>query len=190
LRSIYHECDLLIAETWRDGVFDVTEPAVLAAILSIFVHEPRRSRRSGPHRQTPSRKHRARHDRLGDRRRDDITERVREVAFLDSRQRECEDAHNLHHAKSPDDGFASTIAAWVRGAPLVTVLELVGADGVPLSPGDFVRTAKQVADLCEQVGRLGTGTPLAETALAARDAVVRSVVAGPVAVPRHEGPDS
>jgi ATP-dependent RNA helicase HelY len=120
---------------------------------------------------------------LGDRRRGDIAERVAEIASLDSRQREFEERHHIRHAKSPDDGFASTIAAWVRGAPLVSVLDLVGADGVPLSPGDFVRTAKQIADLLEQVSRLGVGTSLAEIAQTAKEQVVRSVVAGAVAIP-------
>jgi hypothetical protein len=41
-----------------------------------------------------------------------------------------------------------------------------------------VRNAKQVADLCEQLGRMRQLTDVAETALEARDAVLRSVVAG------------
>jgi hypothetical protein len=41
-----------------------------------------------------------------------------------------------------------------------------------------VRNAKQVADLCEQLGRLRPLTRVADAALEARDAVLRSVVAG------------
>ena len=48
----------------------------------------------------------------------------------------------------------------------------------PTSPGDFVRQAKQVADLCEQFGRLRDLGDLAACALEARDAVLRSVVLG------------
>jgi hypothetical protein len=41
-----------------------------------------------------------------------------------------------------------------------------------------VRNAKQVADLCEQLGRMRHLTSVADVALDARDAVLRSVVAG------------
>jgi len=46
------------------------------------------------------------------------------------------------------------------------------------SPGDFVRNAKQVADLCEQLSRMSDQTSVADVAAEARDAVLRSVVAG------------
>jgi len=41
-----------------------------------------------------------------------------------------------------------------------------------------VRNAKQVADLCEQLTRMSDLTSVAEVAAQARDAVLRSVVAG------------
>jgi len=45
LRSIYHECDLLIAESITAGVFDGLEPAQLAGLLSCFVFESKRAGR-------------------------------------------------------------------------------------------------------------------------------------------------
>ncbi|MBW4030638.1 MAG: DEAD/DEAH box helicase, partial [Acidobacteria bacterium] len=46
LRSIYHECDLLIAECVGAGVFDDLEPAQLAGLLSSFVFEAKRGARA------------------------------------------------------------------------------------------------------------------------------------------------
>ncbi len=183
LRSVYHECDLLITEALRSGVFDDAEPATIAAVLSSFVYEPKRAKRSGPHRQTPTRKQRVRNDRLGDQRRSDINQRVGSVIGLAAYVSEVEDRYQVRHAKDPDPGFASTIAAWVRGAPLTTVLEIAEHDAGQLSPGDFVRNAKQVGDLCEQLARLCPGTELANCAEEARSGIIRSVVAGVSVIP-------
>ena len=60
----------------------------------------------------------------------------------------------MPHFKEPDGQFATIIAAWARGASLATVLDLADAEIGQTSPGDFVRNAKQVADLCEQLARL------------------------------------
>ena len=90
------------------------------------------------------------------------------------------------HAKEPDGKFMPVIAAWARGASLSTVLDLADVEIGTTSPGDFVRNAKQVADLCEQVGRLSTLASVADAALDARDAVLRSVVAGASTVHQSE----
>jgi len=82
------------------------------------------------------------------------------------------------NAKEPDGKFATTIAAWARGASLGTVLDLADVEIGQTSPGDFVRNAKQVADLCEQLARMSDLTSVAQVAGEARDAVLRSVVAG------------
>ena len=52
LRSIYHECDLLIAESITTGVFEGLEPAQLAGLLSCFVFESKRRRSPGQRRAT------------------------------------------------------------------------------------------------------------------------------------------
>jgi superfamily II RNA helicase len=176
LRGLYHECDLLIAETARAGLFENCEPATLAGVLSSFVFEARRARNKGPHQNTPTKKKRVRNDRLGDHRRGDITERLREIAALATHVTTVEEAYRVPHVRDVDGGFASTIAAWVRGAPLATVLELAEIDAGFLSPGDFVRNAKQVADLCEQVARWGSGD-LVAVASETREAILRSIVA-------------
>ncbi|MGH3732922.1 MAG: DEAD/DEAH box helicase [Acidimicrobiales bacterium] len=179
LRSIYHECDLLIAESISAGIFEDLDPAELAGLLSCFVYESKRSTRTlNAARHVSTKKKRAHHDRLGQIRRDSITERLREISVIALTVREVEDRHRVPHFKEPDGHFSTVIAAWARGVTLGTVLDLADAEIGQTSPGDFVRNAKQVADLCEQLGRMRHLTDVAAVAIAARDAVLRSVVAG------------
>lgn len=176
LRSIYHECDLLIAESISAGVFEDLEPAELAGLLSCFVYESKRSTRAvNAAQHVSTKKKRVHHDRLGQVRRVSITERLREISTIAVTVREVEERYKVPHFKEPDGHFSTIIAAWARGVTLGTVLDLADAEIGQTSPGDFVRNAKQVADLCEQLGRM---RHLADVALEARDAVLRSVVAG------------
>ena len=184
LRSIYHECDLLIAESLAAGVFDDAEPAILAGVLSSFVYEARKSRKSGPHQSTPHKKQRTKSDRLGEQRRGGITQRVNEIHSLAARVFEVEERYRVRHVKDPDGGFANAIAAWVRGAPLGTALDIADSDQGIATPGDFVRNAKQVADLCEQVTRLSSFSSVVAAAEEARVAILRSVVVGVSVHPR------
>lgn len=179
LRSIYHECDLLIAESITSGVFEGLEPAQLAGLLSCFVFESKRaSRTPNAARQVTTKKKRAMNDRLGQSRRGNISERLNDINATAATIREVETRFLVPHAKEPDGKFATTIAAWARGASLSTVLDLADVEIGQTSPGDFVRNAKQVADLCEQLSRMHDLTEVADVAAQARDAVLRSVVAG------------
>ena len=179
LRSIYHECDLLIAESLSAGVFEDLEPAELAGLLSCFVFESKRSSRgANAAQQVSTKKKRVHHDRLGQERRESISERLREITFIAATVRDVEERYQVPHFKEPDGHFATIIAAWARGVTLGTVLDLADAEIGQTSPGDFVRNAKQVADLCEQLARMRHLTNVADVALKARDAVLRSVVAG------------
>lgn len=187
LRSLYHECDLLIAESVAAGVFEGLDAAQLAGLLSCFVYESKRSTRSAnAQRQVSTKKKRVHHDRLGRERRASIADRIAEIAALSAAIVQAEDRHHVPHFKEPDGHFANIIAAWSRGVSLGTVLDLADAEIGQTSPGDFVRNAKQVADLCEQLGRLEQAGSVAEVALEARDAVLRSVVAGASSVHPRE----
>ena len=188
LRSIYHECDLLIAQAIAAGVFNDLEPAQLAGLLSCFVFESKRASRSpSAARQVTTKKKRSLNDRLGQVRRDSLSERLTEISVLAATVREVEARYRVPHAKEPDGHFATTLAAWARGASLGTVLDLADLEIGQTSPGDFVRSAKQVADLCEQLSRMPSS--LSGVAIAARDAVLRSVVAGASSVhPRGDIP--
>ncbi len=179
LRSIYHECDLLIAESLASGVFEGLEPAQLAGLLSCFVFESKRASRvpNAAHHVTTKKK-RALNDRLGHVRRGNLNDRLNDISATAVTIREIESRFLVPHAKEPDGKFATTIAAWARGASLGTVLDLADVEIGQTSPGDFVRNAKQVADLCEQLARMSDLTSVADVAAQARDAVLRSVVAG------------
>jgi len=177
LRSIYHECDLLIAESLAEGVFDDLDPEALAGVLSTFTYEAKRAGRSA-HAAThvTTKKRRSINDRLGPQRRDTMDDRLREITTLAVTTREVEERYQVPHAKEPDGRFATVIAAWARGAHLATVLDLADVEVGLTSPGDFVRQAKQVGDLCEQLARLSERGDVAAAASAARDMVLRSVV--------------
>jgi ATP-dependent RNA helicase HelY len=125
-----------------------------------------------------TKKKRSINDRLGQERRGSLNERIAEITVTSATIREIEDRYRVPHAKEPDGKFATTIAAWARGASLGTVLDLADVEIGQTSPGDFVRNAKQVADLCEQLSRMHHLTDVADVADQARDAVLRSVVAG------------
>jgi len=179
LRSIYHECDLLIAESIGAGVFEGLGPAELAGLLSCFVYESKRTGRAAhAAKHVSAKKKRAHHDRLGQDRRASIGDRLAEINVIAATIREVEVRYQVAPFKEPDGHFATVIAAWARGVSLSAVLDIADAEVGQTSPGDFVRSAKQVADLCEQLGRMSQHAFIADTALAARDAVLRSVVAG------------
>lgn len=179
LRSIYHECDLLIAESLNAGVFEGLDAAQLAGVLSCFVFESKRTSRTlNAAKQVTTKKKKVLNDRLGQERRGNIADRTHEIRMIALSISEVEDRFAVPHAKEPDAKFATTIAAWARGATLGTVLDLADVEIGQTSPGDFVRNAKQVADLCEQLARMSDLTSVASVATEARDAVLRSVVAG------------
>ena len=172
LRSIYHECDLLIAESITSGVFEDLEPAQLAGLLSCFVFESKRSTRAPHAGKNVTTKKKSINDRLGSERRANITDRLHEIQTNNALIREVEERYKVPHTKEPDGKFATTITAWARGSSLSVVLDLADAEIGQTSPGDFVRNAKQVADLCEQLARMSDLTAVAEVA------VLRSLVAG------------
>jgi superfamily II RNA helicase len=176
LRSLYHESDLLLAECLRDGLFDDLEAAELAGLLSVFVAEPKRGGRPAKL-ATPVKRRAAVNDRLGPQRRGTLQERLREIVATAAAVTEVEDLYRVPHGREPHPALMTIMAAWGRGVNLSTALDLADIELGPTSPGDFVRNAKQVADLCEQLARLPQLGALATTAQEAYEAVLRSVVA-------------
>ncbi len=183
LRALYHESDLLVAEALREGLFDGLDAAAFAGLASCFVYEPRRARRAPNAAKTVStKKRRSIPDRIGNDRRVSLDERIRSLGVIAATVRGVEDQFQVPHGRDPDGAFATTITAWSRGAALGTVLDVADVEIGQTSPGDFVRIAKQVADLCEQLARLGQLGDLADQAALARDSLVRSVVASATTV--------
>jgi superfamily II RNA helicase len=178
LRGVYHEADLLVADVLCDGVFDDLEPSLVAGVLSAFVFEPRRARRSGHGPTRPgTATRRTVSDRLGQRRRDLLAERLGALSAASARLSGLEDVHLVAHTKTPEPQAAAAVAAWARGATLGDALAIASRDAGDVAPGDFVRVVRQVADLCEQVARLAADPATAASAEAAVEGLVRSVVA-------------
>ena len=159
LGRLYTELDLLAAECLRRGLWDGLSPAELAACVSALSFESRRSDEASPPRLP------------GGRVRGVLASMVSLWADLDKTEQE----HRLSFLREPDAGFAWPAHAWAQGRPLEDVL----ATG--LTPGDFVRAAKQLIDLLDQVGAAAEGgaaaAGVAATARKAVSALRRGIVA-------------
>jgi ATP-dependent RNA helicase HelY len=132
LTRLYSELDLLAAECLRRGVWEGLNPAELAACVSVLSFESRKQTEdAGPARlpKGPVR--------------DVLNTMARTWAELDH----LEQRNGLSFLREPDAGFVWAAYRWVRGAKLEDVL-----DSVPgLTPGDFVRSMKQLIDLLDQI---------------------------------------
>jgi len=184
LSSVYHESDLLVAEALSGALLEGAEPAIVAGVLSALVFEKRRARpafgpgrsRHGPEgREAPRRKPAS--DRLGERRRLELSERLGSLARQHERIRALEEIHTVPRTAQPEPGLATAVAAWARGASFGTALEVAARDAGEMAPGDFVRTVRQLADLVHQVAMVAPDPATAASALAAHDLLLRDVVA-------------
>jgi len=154
LRRIYGEGDLVVAEALAEGLFDELTPAEVAGLASTVVYE---SRERVPRRvEMPTQPLRA---------------RLRAMTALWRRVREVEESHQVELSRELDVGFVPTVFAWAEGMSLEDVLE-----DSALTPGDFVRTCKQLLDLLRQMAEIGPGG-VAVAADDGVDLVNRSVVA-------------
>ncbi len=180
LSSVYHESDLLVAEALANEVLAGAEPAVVAGVLSAVVFEKRRARKMfGPRRTQPGRggSRRSGGDRLGERRRADLAERLGLLTIHHERIRELEEVHVVPRTPQPEPGLATAVAAWARGASFRVTLEVAARDVGEMAPGDFVRTVRQLADLVHQVALVAPDPAVGAAAGAAHDLLLRDVVA-------------
>ncbi|HVC13440.1 MAG TPA: DEAD/DEAH box helicase [Acidimicrobiales bacterium] len=192
LSRVYHESDLLVAEAIATDVLADAEPSVLAGVLSSLVFERRRARRppGGPvhgrrraarevtrEAQRRQRRPKSGGDRLGERRRQEIAERLGALDEVAERIRAVEEVHLVPRTRQPEHGLAGAVASWARGASFGTVLEVASQDVGEIAPGDFVRTVKQLVDLVGQVATVATDPPTAAAADAAVRLLRRDVVA-------------
>lgn len=134
LRRLYSERDLVLAQAIHEGVLDELNPAQLAAVVSSLLYESRRSENGEP-RRYPGGMHGM------------IAQRTRELKMLDEQiTLMCEDAH-LDNALQPlDFGIVDIVYEWASGEPLSAVLH-----NTDLTGGDFVRNAKRLADVLQQI---------------------------------------
>jgi ATP-dependent RNA helicase HelY len=145
LSGIYHESDLLVAETVRRGVLDDLAPPALAAVVSALTFEPRRAA-DGVGRVPPL-----------------VNDRVTSLVGVCEEIRADERRLGLRRTRRPEAGLAAAVGEWASGASLEAVLQRT-----EVAPGDFVRNVRQLIDLVQQVA---TVTPMAATAAAATAAV-------------------
>jgi ATP-dependent RNA helicase HelY len=181
LSRLYSELDLLAAECMRRGLWDDLSPAELAACVSALSFESRQADDAQPPRLPKGRVPEA------------LSATVRTWGELDQLEKDNE----LSFLREPDLGFAWAAYRWARGARLETVLD----ESPDLTPGDFVRSVKQLIDLLDQIASVPPTTPappadvipntpsapgtspapaspgLAATARAAIDAMRRGVIA-------------
>jgi ATP-dependent RNA helicase HelY len=157
LARLYHESDLLLIEALTDGVFDDLSTPELVALASVFVYEERRS--DGPDVEPwyPSA---------------DLRRRFRRVQACHLDLNTDENDYRLPLTRPPDAGFMAVAHGWASGGGLDDVL----ADE-EFTPGDFVRTAKQLIDLLRQLGKLAPRPSTAATARDGAEAVYRDLVA-------------
>jgi ATP-dependent RNA helicase HelY len=154
LARIYGERDLLVAECIRHGVWKGIEPANLAALTIALVYEARRDDEESP--------------RLPKGNFEQYAEKTLDIWWsLETLAKK----NKLPATGSPDFSISLAFHKWASNGKLDNVLDL--AD---LLPGDFIRWAKQVIDLLEQIAQVAD-QQLAATARAAVDSVKRGIVA-------------
>ena len=164
LARLWGESDLLAAECLRHEAWSGLEPEELAAVVSALVFESRRDNAPVPRVPVGA-----------------VTDALAETVQIWSQLAEDERRHRIDRTREPDLGFAWPIHRWARGESLAQVLEAADRNGQELSAGDFVRWARQVLDLLEQIaGVAGRTTPIGRTAAKAAGAVRRGVVAAGV----------
>ncbi|MCW1248770.1 DEAD/DEAH box helicase [Acaricomes phytoseiuli] len=166
LRRIYGEKDLLIALVLREGAFDDLNPEELAAFASALVYQAKREER-GIRPVLPTQALEAAAQTL-----------VRQWSVLE----DDEEQARLPLTAEPDFGMVKPVYAWARGQRLEKVLQ-----GTDFAAGDFVRWAKQVIDLLDQLAQAAGADPaesdlpdqqsLRKRCRAAIDLIRRGVVA-------------
>ncbi|MGI9596464.1 MAG: helicase-related protein [Acidimicrobiales bacterium] len=157
LARLYHESDLFLVEALQDGLFDDLNAAELVALASSFVYEERRS--NGPRIEPwyPS---------------SELRRRFRQVQARHLDLNGDESDLRLPLTREPHAGFMAVAHGWASGGGLDDVLA-----EEEFTPGDFVRTAKQLIDLLRQLAKLAPSARTGAAARAGADAVYRDLVA-------------
>lgn len=165
LRRLYSERDLVLAQAITEGVLDDLSAPQIAALLSSLLYEARRGEGGEP-RRYPGGPHGL------------VAQRARELKYLDEQVLVlCEDAGMDSYLQPLDFGIVDIIYDWACGDSLAQVLE-----HTELTGGDFVRNAKRLADVLQQIAVAEPYMGEQHAMLAARareafDAVNRGIVA-------------
>ncbi len=155
LSRTFHECDLLVVECLRRGLFDGLDAATLAGVASVFVYEHRRPD-DPPAPWFPD---------------DAIAARWGAIAATSEELHRLERSRGLREHRAPDPGFPAAAHGWVAGEGFATVLD------EDLTGGDFVRTMKQLLDLLRQLAQVAPAADTRRVAREAYDRAFRDVIA-------------
>lgn len=164
LRHLYSEYDLVLSEAIIDGFLAELEPEELAATLSALVYQARRGGDNEPRRYPGGPDGPV---ALSCRRLRDVfsdVEMMREDADLDE-------------LEPLDFGLVDVMYDWARGDDLAQILH-----GTELTGGDFVRNAKRLSDVLQQISTADDyyeqdNPHLAQNARKANQLVNRGIVA-------------
>jgi ATP-dependent RNA helicase HelY len=155
LARLYHESDLLVAESLGQGLLDGLSPEETAGAVSLFTFENRSQTPPAPWFPTPR-----------------LRRRWNQISELAAELNAAEDDAGLPLTRPPDPGFVGLAFAWASGEELAEVI----ADE-EMSGGDFVRNVKQLIDLLRQVGETAPEAGTARSARSAAEQLMRGVVA-------------
>ncbi len=155
LSGIFHESDLLVVEVMNRGILNGLSTSDLVAVLSTLVYEPRGGDSGGPTRW-PS---------------DTVRQRFRRVEKVSQQLQDKQREKGLHVHRAPHGGLAFETSAWSAGKPLSRILD------PDLTPGDFVRSMRQLIDLLRQIANTSDDPQLRSNAESAIKALDRGVVA-------------
>lgn len=161
LSGIFHESDLLIVEVMERGVLNGLSVSDLVAVLSTLVFEPRGGDSGGPTRW-PS---------------DLVRQRFKRIEKVSQRLQDAQRERGLHVHRPPNGGLAQECAGWASGKPLSRILD------PELTPGDFVRSIRQLIDLLRQIANTTNDDSLRDNAERAISAIDRGVVAAAQGAP-------
>ena len=154
LAGVFHESDLLVVEVLTTGVLDGLSVPDLVACVSCLVFEPRGGDAGGV--RWPN---------------DTVRNRFKRMERTSRRIQDMERSRGMQLHRSPHAGLALDAHNWARGRPLSEVLD------PDLTPGDFVRSMRQMIDLLRQLEVVAPDPALRETAGRAVDSINRNVVA-------------
>ena len=156
LSRLFHESDMLIAESVVSNIFEELDAPSVAALASVFVYE-HRSSDPAPKPQFP-------HPLL--------KTRWRDIHQISNTMALAEENRGIPVHRSPDPGFIATTYLWASGSDLFDIL-----DNDELTAGDFVRTMKQLIDLLRQLGQVAKTANGQKVAIEASEILFRGVVA-------------
>jgi ATP-dependent RNA helicase HelY len=154
LCRIYNEGDLLVAEVLEHKILEGLDVPDLAAVVSSLVFQAR-----GIAVEPAWPNERVRQGYV------QIRRMWRDISHIEER-------HGVSFCREPDPGFVDGIHAWAGGEPLEEILAFT-----EMSPGDFVRSAKQVWDLLRQLVEVAADDELAARCRKAANEIYKGVVA-------------